>query len=125
MSIETKRNNEFLQKLGDLLEEYEVAVASVKTSCGKYSKVVFQTECCGNLFPAMRRTHVTAHDVRILSGLSGAEATSLYVKHRNKGLMEGLSEQLSQELGMKKGQYTTNLAQELFDKIQKEAYVPH
>lgn len=81
--------NDFKLELANLLEKYNVNIVS-KQMDHKYqkSRIAFQQ---GNidLFPNLKRMHISAYDLRLEAGMSSLEAYTLY--ELNKQIKEKLN----------------------------------
>lgn len=72
-------SKEFLRDLANLLEKHNTAICS--RTVGKYSEIFFQTHQYNpltNVNTETHRLHVTAYDLRCLSGMSSKQANILY-----------------------------------------------
>ena len=88
MKISSKQLNEFLTDLADVMEKHGVYIVANTISDGKriFGSVGFQSKGEPDLFPDLKRCHVSAYDLRCESGMTSAQANGLY--HKNEALKQ-------------------------------------
>lgn len=77
----------FAEKLADLMEKYEVCMASTlhEGAVITFASIRFQTKDNKHVFPEMERCHISPHDIRTQClGMTSKEANLFYEKNQKK-----------------------------------------